>query len=216
MQRRTLLKGLGALLAAAPATRLLAAEGDEYTTLPQAIPGDGVPTGKIEVIEFFHYGCPHCRHFDPTISAWIKKLPEDVYFHRIPVTWNKPALANLARVYYSLAETSQLDALHERIFPAVQDAGEHFVDADAFRAWAEKQDGANAKALADVYGSFGMGAMLDRGQRAERAYKVMGVPMMAVAGLYTVSGDQVKTHTNEGMLPVVDMLIDKVRKAQKR
>ena len=223
MQRRTMLKGLGVLAVAAPVAGWMTSAGakkeeDEFLTLEKVIPGDNVPAGKIEVIEFFHFGCPHCRHFEPTLAKWVKALPEDVHFHRVPVTWNNAAMTNLARVYYSLSETKLLDQLSERVFDAVQKERIVFESADVLRDWAAKQEGIDektAQSLADVYGSFGMGAMLDRGQRMERAYAVRGVPMMAVGGRYTVSGDQVKNHTNEAMLPVVDALIERLRSKKK-
>lgn len=224
MQRRTMLKGLGVLAIATPIAGWMASAGakkeeeNEFLTLPQVIPGDGVPAGKIEVIEFFHFGCPHCRQFESTIAQWSKSLPEDVYFHRVPVTWNSEGLTNLARVYYSLNEAKLLDQLSERVFNAVQKERIVFESADVLRDWAAKQEGIDDKAaqsLADMYGSFGMGAMLDRGRRIERAYGVRGVPMIAVGGRYTTSGDQVKNHTNEAMLPVVDALIERLRGKKK-
>ena len=224
MQRRTMLKRLGALAVAAPVAGWMASacakkEEDELLTLDKPIAGDDVPAGKIEVIEFFHYGCPHCRKFDPLLSQWEKTLPEDVYFHRVPVTWNNAGLTNLARVYYSLVETGLLAQLSARVFDAVQKERIAFESAEALRAWAAKQEGIDDKAaqsLADIYGSFGMGAKLDRGQRIERAYGVRGVPMIAVGGRYTTSGDQVKDHTNEAVLPVVDALIARLRSGKKQ
>ena len=134
------------------------------------------------------------------------------------MTWNSEGLTNLARVYYSLNEAKLLDQLSERVFNAVQKERIVFESADVLRDWAAKQEGIDDKAaqsLADMYGSFGMGAMLDRGRRIERAYGVRGVPMIAVGGRYTTSGDQVKNHTNEAMLPVVDALIERLRGKKK-
>lgn len=224
MQRRTMLKRLGALAVAVPVAGWMASacakkEEDEFLTLDKVIAGDDVPAGKIEVIEFFHFGCPHCRQFEPALSKWVKTLPEDVYFHRVPVTWNNEAMTNLARVYYSLVETGLLEQLSERVFNAVQKERIVFEKAEVLRDWAAKQEGIDEKAaqsLADIYGSFGMGAMLDRGRRIERAYAVRGVPMLAVGGRYTVSGDQVKDHTNEATLPVVESLIARLRSGKKQ
>ena len=75
---------------------------------------------KIEVLEFFHYGCPHCRDFYPLITAW-KKKPADVAFRAVPAVWNNAQLSGLARLFYAAQITSDLAALEPAIFAAVQD-----------------------------------------------------------------------------------------------
>src|SRR5690554_653217 len=98
MNRRHMLKGtvaFAALSLTPPA--LLAA--DAYQTLPTPVPQDA--SGQIEVLEFFHYGCPHCRNFHPLLQAWKKKLPDDVRFTAVPAIWGREQLRALAQLHYA-------------------------------------------------------------------------------------------------------------------
>ena len=97
-----------ALAVLAPPSPAQPVEGSDYKKLEPPLPTDS--PGKIEVIEFFSYGCPHCNAFHPLISAWAAKLPKDVVFKRVPVSFNRPQWINLARAYYALQATGDLPA----------------------------------------------------------------------------------------------------------
>jgi thiol:disulfide interchange protein DsbA len=210
MNRRDALQQLGVLaLFASPASLALAQqEKARFTLMKPVVPSD-VEGKKIEVIEFFHYGCNHCRNFDPLLAQWLKKLPDDVAFKRIPAIWGQAALRSLALLHYTLSAVKQIDRLHEKIFAAVQDDRVDFSKEDALRAWVEKQ-GVDVKTFMSAYRSFGVQAQVNRADQLARAYKIDGVPMMAVAGRFTTSAGQTGGHA--GMLTEVDSLIGRVRR----
>jgi thiol:disulfide interchange protein DsbA len=208
MNRRDVLQQLGVLaLFASPASFALAQGKERFVTLKTAVPSDA-PDNKIEVIEFFHYGCNHCRNFDPLLAQWLKKLPDDVVFKRVPAIWGQSALRSLALLHYTLGAIKQLDKLHEKIFPAVQDERLNFSDEDVLRSWVQKQ-GIDVGTFISAYKSFGVQAQVSRADQLAKAYKVDGVPMMAVAGRFTVSAGATGGHA--GMLDEVNSLIKRVR-----
>jgi len=220
MNRRDVLQQLGALaLLAGPVGRALAqGQSSAYKLVEPPVPTD-VP-GKIEVLEFFHYACPHCHDFDPLVQEWLKKLPADVAFSRVPATWNSQ-LKNLARVYYALQVTKHLDALHEKIFVAVQQDRERLFEEDGLREWIGRQKGVDVKAFMDAYKSFGVNASVGRADQLARAYKVDGVPLLAVGGRYLTSASMMsgsrdaavkEVDLHKAALKEADILIEKVRR----
>ena len=118
MQRRDVLKQLSALavLGGVGLPALAQPVGYELVAPPQPTEAKG----KVEVLEFFHYGCPHCKSFDPLLELWVKKLPADVVFVRVPVTWGNPQLIGLAKLFLTLETTGDHARLHGQIFDAVQ------------------------------------------------------------------------------------------------
>lgn len=214
MNRRHALQQLGALaLLAGPAGHVLAqrAGGPAYQELSPAVPT--AAKGKIEVVEFFHYGCPHCRDFDPLIEHWIKRLPADVAFSRVPAIWGNPQLQGYARLYYTIEVTGQIDALHEHVFVAVQENKLPLNTEDGVRDWVSKR-GVDAKAFMEAYKSFGVQSMVQRADQAARAYKIQGVPTMAVDGRFLTSASMTGSH--EGTLKQVDQLLARVRSEPRR
>lgn len=208
MNRRLMLKGLtalAALSATAPAV-LAQAAGERYTTLPNPVSSES--SGKIEVIEFFHYGCPHCRDFHPLMKAWLKDLPEDVEFRAVPAIWGNAQLRGLARLYYAAERSGHLSALEEPIFAAVQDDRLPIHTEAGVRDWIDGFD-VDGKAFMDTYKSFAMQALVQRADQVARAYRVQGVPTMAVGGRYITSASMTGSHENT--LEVVNELIAKVR-----
>ncbi|MDA0235789.1 MAG: thiol:disulfide interchange protein DsbA/DsbL, partial [Proteobacteria bacterium] len=117
MNRRDALK-LAGLALALPAASVVQAN-EPFQIIEPAQKADD--PSKIEVLEFFHYGCPHCRDFHPLITAWKKKLPADVAFRAVPAVWNNAQLSGLARLFYAAQITGDLAALEPAIFAAVQD-----------------------------------------------------------------------------------------------
>jgi thiol:disulfide interchange protein DsbA len=208
MIRREALQRLGAfaLLAQLGAPALAAAQGSpRFLTLESPVQTE--TQGKIEVLEFFHYGCPHCRDFEPLINAWAKKLPDDVVFTRIPTIWSA-ALAGLAALYYALAARKRLD-LNESVFAAIQDRHQPLDKPEVVREWA-RENKLDVDAFMDAYNSFGVKAQVERAKQLARAYKIDGVPTMAVAGRFITSATLTGSH--EATLSQVDSLIARVRK----
>ena len=119
--------------------------GTDYGVLEQKSPVDA-PAGKVEVVEFFSYACPHCNAFEPTFSEWTKRAPKDVVVRRVPVSF----LANpvvFQRLYFSLEAMNLVDKLHASVFTAVHDEHRNFNDAAAAADWVASKGGDRAKFL---------------------------------------------------------------------
>src|SRR6185369_2857529 len=154
MQRRQVLKQLAALGGLAlVGESVLAQEGQPFVVLSPAQPTD--VKGKVEVIEFFHYGCPHCRAFDPLLDQWLKTLPADVVFRRVPAIWGNPQLQGLARFYYAEEVSGDLAKLHSKVFEAVQDDKVPLNTEAGALEWVARQ-GVDAKKFTEAYKSFGV------------------------------------------------------------
>jgi protein dithiol oxidoreductase (disulfide-forming) len=164
--------------------------------------------GKIEVIEFFWYGCPHCYSLEPHIEAWLKKLPPDVEFRRVPAIFNQ-RWGHDAAIYYTLESMGLLDKLHKPLFDAIHKDSLRTDNDAALSEWLQK-NGVEAKKFMDTMKSFGVQSKIRRAVQQTVAYKIDGTPAMAVAGRYTVSAEQGRTQ--QGMLQVVDGLVAMARK----
>jgi thiol:disulfide interchange protein DsbA len=183
-------------------------EGKDYARLakPQA-----VETGsKIEVIEFFSFSCPHCRDIEPILSPWVKQLPPDVQFRRIPVQFS-PAWTGTAKVWYTLEAMNE-----ERLAPAVFNAihGQNVrLDQDkAFFDWAATQ-GLDRKKVEDVYNSFAVNGKVARAKTLVQNYGVQSVPNFVVDGKYTTDTQKPKQHAD--VPPLLEKLIAKARAERK-
>lgn len=168
---------------------------------------------KIEAIEFFSYGCPHCNEFHPLVSHWAAKLPGDVAFKRVPVSFGRIQWANLSRLYYALEATGDLSKLDTAVFHALHEKGLKLFDDKSIIEWVGTQ-GSDAKKFADAYNSFSVISKAKRADQMAQTFKIQGVPALAVDGKYLVLGKQ--TTGQEGLLMLTDKLIDKVRTEQIR
>ena len=181
--------------------------GVEYRELTPMLPTDA--PGKIEVVEFFWYGCPHCYNFEPIIDPWMKKLPKDVQFRRIPAMFNEE-WAQGARAYYTLEAMGELDRLHRALFDAVH-TGDRLKVANeaALTEWLGTK-GVDKKKFTAAYHSFSVEGKLKRAAQLTQSYKIEGVPAMAVNGRYLVITDNIKSF--DQMLSVTNHLVEQVRK----
>ena len=183
-------------------------EGTHYVRLSQ--PVSAGPAGKIEVIEFFWYGCPHCNAFEPALDAWSKKLPADVSFHRVPVAFsNEPFVAH-QRIFYALGSLSLLDAMHRKVFYAIHNDRSRLdkpADISAFMA----RNGVDAAKFMEAFDSFAVQAKAKQATLQAAAYKIDGVPALGLQGRYYTSGSL--AGTNDKALAVADFLIQRIRKA---
>ncbi|MDR3087688.1 MAG: thiol:disulfide interchange protein DsbA/DsbL [Azoarcus sp.] len=206
MNRRDVLHQLGALtLLAGTSGFALGQKKETFRTLEPAVPTS--VDGKIEVLEFFHYGCPHCRDFEPLVTRWLKKVSADVVFSRVPAVWGKP-LEGLAQLYYTLVVTKQLERLNAEVFAAVQDQQIPLNIEETLRIWV-KEKGLDVPSFMDTYNSFGVQAQVRRAKQLGRSYKIDGVPTMAVAGRFVTSASLAGSH--EAALREVDSLVARVR-----
>jgi thiol:disulfide interchange protein DsbA len=197
---------VSALLIAGPA---LAQAQPQYTELkpPQSVEADAK---KIEVAEFFWYGCPHCYNLEPYIERWQKTIGPDVQFRRIPAVFNA-RWGHDAAIYYTLEALGLVEKLHRPLFDAIHRDRLDTGNAEAFSQWLQKQ-GVDPKKFMDTMKSFGVQSKTKRAVQLTTAYKIDGTPAMAVAGRYTVSADQGRSQ--QGMLDTVNYLVDQVRKAK--
>ena len=195
------------MLFAAGLTQAQPTAGNEYRVLATPQPTD-IP-GKIEVLEFFWYGCPHCYDFEPVLEPWVKKLPKDVHFQRIPAMFNDE-YARGARAFYALDAIGQEERLHKALFDAVHTGARLRVgDEAALTEWLGKH-GVDTKKFTAAYHSFSVESKLKRSAQLTQAYKIDGVPSMAVNGKYVVNTDNIRSF--EQLLAVTDYLIGKERK----
>jgi thiol:disulfide interchange protein DsbA len=181
--------------------------GVEYRELSTPQPTD--TAGKIEVTEFFWYGCPHCYNFEPLLESWVKKLPKDTQFRRVPAMFNDE-YAQGARAYYALEAIGEVEHVHKALFDAVHTGSRLKVANEAaLTEWLGKQ-GVDTKKFAAAYRSFSVEGKLKRAAQLTQAYKLEGVPSMAVNGSYVVNTDNIKSF--EQMLAVSDYLVEQTRK----
>ncbi len=190
---------------AAPA--IVLEEGVNWSAIVPALPGDS--PGKIEVLEFFSYGCPHCNDFNPLVSRWAAKLPKDVAFHRVPITFGRAAWSNLSRLYYALEATGELARLDQAVFDAIHGQHKNLFTEKAALDWLASQKVDSAK-FRDVFHSFAVETRLARAEQLAKLYKVEGVPQLTVAGRYAVLGQSAKSQPE--LLAIADALIVKARK----
>ena len=178
-------------------------EGVAYTVLKTAIPTDD--PGRVEVVEFFWYGCPHCYEFDPYLEKWVKTLPKDVVFKRIPAPLNN-VWGIAARVYYTLQSIGEGEKLHTQLFDAIHRDGLRLTNERALLEWLGKH-GVDTKKFSAAYRSFAVESQLKRAKQISEESGIEGVPALMVNGKYIVPGQAA-----ERMLAIADSLIAQSRK----
>jgi thiol:disulfide interchange protein DsbA len=197
------------LVLATLAVTALPAQAADAEWLPITPPQLGDSPGKIEVLEFFSWGCPHCRDFNPLVSRWAEKLPKDVVFKRVPVSFGRAAWSNLARLFYALEGIGELKRLDDAVFAAIHDRRVNLYTEAAALAWV-RQQGVDARRFSDTFKSFSTETRVARAEQLSRAYKIDSVPLLTVAGRYRVVSQAARGQA--GLLAVADDLIDRVRK----
>lgn len=160
------------------------AEGT-YVKLAQRVPGTA-PAGKVEVVEFFSYACPHCHEFDPGLEAWISKLPGDVFFHRVPIAF-RPNWVPYQKLYYALEALNAINGtLQAKVFDAVHNQHLQLDQPDVAADFVAK-NGLDATKFKAIYASFGMQSKIAQANRLAEQYKIDGVPTLGVNGQYLTS-----------------------------
>ncbi len=180
--------------------------GKDYLTLQRPLPTDA-GNGKIEVLEFFWYSCPHCNAFEPAFAQWAKAAPKDVVVRRIPVAFRED-FAPQQRLYFTLEALNLLDTMHDRVFAAIH-VQKQLLNSDAsVLAWAEKQGVDKAK-FSETFKSFGVASKLKRAVQLQNEFKVEGVPSLGVAGRYYIDGTL--AGSMDRALKVAESLINQTR-----
>lgn len=177
--------------------------------LPITPPQFGDSPGKIEVLEFFSWGCSHCRDFNPLVNRWAARLPKDVAFRKVPVSFGRAAWSNLARMFYALESLNELRRLEEAVFTAIHDRRSNLYTEASALDWVKRQ-GVDGRRFSEAFKSFSTETRVARAEQLSRAYKVDGVPLLTVAGRYKVVGQNGRGH--DGLLAVADDLIARARR----
>ena len=196
------------LLAACVLAPLVAAAQPKfaYSELKPALSVEA--EGKIEVLEFFWYGCIHCYNLEPMVEKWEKTLPKDVQFRRVPAVFNDRWAIDAA-IFYTFEALGVLDKLHRPFFDAIHRDRLRSDNQQALSEWLQK-NGVDSNRFFDTMKSFGVQTKLRRAAQLSVAYRIDGTPAMAVQERYTVSAEQGRSH--QGMLDTVDYLLDIARK----
>ena len=183
-------------------------EGKDFRRLDKPIAQDA-PAGKVEVIEFFWYSCPHCNSFEPALDAWVKSASKDLSVRRVPVAFNASFVPQ-QKLYYTLEGMGKLDELHTKVFRTIHVEKNKLAKDDDIFAWAGKQPGLDAAKFKEVYKSFTVSNQVRRASQLQDAYGVEGVPSMGVAGKYYTDGTMAGGMQN--VLLVVEYLAGVARK----
>lgn len=182
-------------------------EGKDFRRLDKPVTPDA-PAGKIDVIEFFWYSCPHCNVFEPSLDAWAKAAPKDLVIRRMPVAFNASFVPQ-QKLYFTLEGMGKLEELHAKVFRAIHVEKQKLAKDDEILAWATKQ-GVDAAKFKEVYGSFTVSNQVRRASQLQDAYGVEGVPSMGVAGKYYTDGTM--AGSMQTVLQVVEHLVTTARK----
>ena len=202
----------GALLGQMPAALAQPATfkaGTDYIVLSKALPTEAIK-GKIEVLEFFWYNCPHCNAFEPSLSAWSKKLPKDVELRRVPVRFRETFEAQ-QRAYYVLEALGKVEELQSKMFAAIHVEKQTLEKQDALVAWAEK-NGIPAAKFNELFNSFSVVSKARRAAQLQEQFKVEGVPALGIGGRFYVDGSL--AGSMERALQITDFLIGEIRKGR--
>lgn len=201
--RRHFVRTLLAAVAVAFALPACAQSAGGVTQVSPAQPTDN--PAKIEVIEFFSFGCPHCAEFNPALMSWKAKQPADVAFRKVPITFNRAAWVPLAKLYYTLEITGDLERLDGEVFKAVHVERVNLYEDKSVAEWVAKK-GVDPKKFSDTFNSFGVMSKVKRGDQLAAAFRVQSVPSLGVEGKYWVSDK-----SQAELLSITDQLIAKSR-----
>ena len=182
-------------------------EGTHYVRLGQPVPVS--TNGKIEVIDFFWYGCPHCNAFEPTLDAWQKTLPADVAFRRIPVAFSEEPYVAHQKIFFALDAMGLVNKLHRTVFYAIHNDRMRLAKPDDIAAFMAKNGVDSAKFL-EAYNSFSVQTKAAQARQLAQAYKLDAVPALGVQGRYYITGTM--AGGNERMPAVADALVQRIRK----
>lgn len=196
----------GPALAQGPA-RFVA--GKDYLKLDRPVPTE-TEAGKIELIEFFWYSCPHCNAFEPTFAEWVKNAPKDVVVRRIPVAF-RDDFAPQQRLFFTLEAMGLLDKMHGKVFQAVHGERLPLNTEASIQTWIEKQ-GVDKTKFADTYKSFGVASKVKRAVQLQNDFKIEGVPSLGVAGKFYIDGSL--AGSMERALQVTESLLAQVRQGR--
>jgi protein dithiol oxidoreductase (disulfide-forming) len=185
-------------------TALFAEWGDGWDPIDPPIP-TSVPEGKVEVVEFFWYGCPHCYNLEPKMEAWLKKKPDNVVFKRVPSPLN-PSWTVHAQFYYAAEALGVIDQLHKPLFDAMHREKRKLFDKNSLIDFAVEH-GVDRQKFTDAWNSFGVYVKVQQARKLGQRYGLDGVPAIGINGKYMTSGSLAGTYSH--MFEIVDELVAK-------
>lgn len=214
MQGRGFIAGLLGLilgvLTALPA-QAQAPTGKEF--FPVTPPQQTENAARIEVLEFFSYGCIHCFRLHPFIKKWAANAAKDVDFKRIPITFDRPQMKPMAKLFYALEVTGEMARLDDDVFKAVHEENVNLATDKAVIEWVAKK-GVDVRKFTDAYNSFGVQSKVSRAEQLTKAYHVQGTPQVFVDGRYGVRNEGVAGYDQ---IPVITgQLVDMARAEKTR
>jgi protein dithiol oxidoreductase (disulfide-forming) len=184
-------------------------EGKDFRELAKAVPVEAA-AGKIEVVEFFWYSCPHCNAFEPRLNAWLKRAPADVSFRRVPIAFRDDFVPQ-QRLYYTLEAMGRLDDLHAKVFEAIHVQRQPTNREASILEFAEK-NGLDRARFLELYNSFSVSTKARRAKQLQDLYEVDGVPALGIAGRFYT--DATMAGTMDRSLQVAEYLIGEARRAK--
>ncbi len=185
----------------APVTNLL--EGKHYHRITPAVPTN-VEEGKVEVLEIFWYGCPHCFDFEPHIVSWKETMSEDVSFMRVPAVLNRGWVTH-ARAFYALETMGELERIHPVFFEAIHTQGRRLRDVESMARFLSQHE-VDVEKFKSAYNSMYVETKIKRADQVVRQYGVSSVPQVIINGKYRTSASDAGSYEN--LLRVVDMLVE--------
>ena len=207
-RRSLLLAAAAAGICALPVAQAQPAPGRDYRVVDPALPTDS--GDRIEVLEFFWYGCVHCFNLEPALAVWSAKLGADVALRRVPAVFND-RWAHDATIFYALEAIGAAERAHRALFEAIHVKRLNTTNERLFTEWLKSQ-GIDDAAFGEAFRSFGVSSRVLRAVQLTAAYRVEGTPSLAVGGRYAVSADQAAT--GRAMLATAEHLIDLVRRSR--
>lgn len=192
-----------ALSQPASAQQPVRADIDYRVIKPQPV---AVP-GRIEVIDFFWYGCPHCNNLQPALERWISRKPADVVIRRIPAIL-RDSWAPHARIYYTLEALGEVERLHQRVYHGYHVEELHMSKPEVMSAWATR-NGIDRERWEQAYNSPEVQRRVEEAAKLTRAYQISGTPSLVVNGRYLTSGNMAESLN--AIVAITDGLVQKVR-----
>ena len=170
---------------------------------PQPVENDG----KIEVLEFFAYGCIHCAQLEPGLAAWTARQPADVKVKRIPATFAARGIDS-PPIFYTLEAMGVLEKLHQKIFDAANLENVMLGNPATLNKWLEKQ-GVDSKKYEEMQRSFSVQTKINRARKINSDYRIESTPSIAVNGRHLLAGG------GEALFANIDQLLAIARATSK-
>ncbi|MDR4514649.1 thiol:disulfide interchange protein DsbA/DsbL [Nitrosomonas sp.] len=197
---------LGIILLSTAGVHAELVEGRDYKVLQNPQPTQN--SERIEVIEFFWYGCPHCNNLHPHVKAWLKNKPDDVDFRYVPAIFRNNWIPG-AKTFYTIEAMGEIDTLHDRVYDAIHRDKINLSDETVLFNWIARQDVDKDKFI-NHYQSFTTQNQVARSNQMMQQYQLTGVPVFVVEGQYVTQGK--KGGTPQDTMRVLDEIITMVRK----